>query len=130
MKKLPLDYRPTMKDMDKGFELMAKYFNDQELTEDQEYLAELLTDAHYIYQQTGKRPTVAQVHEYWRQQRHDREQKRINSWSESYTLRENNFTEDAEPGGPLAQFISVAKELRSKSGKYPTIAEVRKALKA
>jgi hypothetical protein len=50
--------------MQRGFKLLAKYF-ESGLTEDQMYLCDLLVDASDIYTQTGKRPTVADVHAYW-----------------------------------------------------------------
>jgi len=130
MKELPQNYRITNKDMERGWELAARYFVDgEDLTQDKEYLMDLLTDGQYLYTRTGKRPTVADVHEYWRQLRCEREQKRINSWSESYTLREKDFTEEAEPDGPMAQFISVAKKLKIELGRMPSVKEVRDAKK-
>jgi hypothetical protein len=130
MKKLPAEYRPTLKEMDAGFKLMAKYFNDEELTEDQQYLADLLTDAHYIYTQTGKRPTVADVHAHWVKEAQESHLRRIYSWRDNLEFTEEYFTEFAtdEPG-PLFDFLNAAKTLKSETGKYPTIGEVRKAVR-
>jgi ABC-type glycerol-3-phosphate transport system substrate-binding protein len=130
MKKLPPDYRPTLKEMDAGFKLMAKYFADVELTEDQQYLADLLTDAHYIYTRTGKRPTVGQVHAHWVKEAKESHLRRIFSWRDNLEFTEKYFAEFAtEEPGPLTDFLNAAKTLKSKTGKYPTVGDVRKALK-
>jgi hypothetical protein len=126
MKKLPLEYRITLKDMDSGWKLMGKYFADEKVTEDEMYLADLLVDAPYIYQKTGKRPTVAEVHAHWKQEAHEREQKRINSWRDAYQLTAKDFTTLADSdSGPMFIFVEAAESLKTSTGQYPTIAEVR-----
>jgi hypothetical protein len=130
MKKLPLEYRPTLKDMDSGWKLMGKYFADEELTEQEQYLADLLVDAHHIYTQTGKRPTVADVHAHWVKEAQERDLRRIFSWRGNLEFTEKYFTQFAtEEPGPLFDFLNAAKTLKEKTGQYPTVGEVRKALK-
>jgi hypothetical protein len=130
-KTLSPKYRITQEDFERGHKLFAKEFADgQTLTEQERYLQDLLLDAEQMHGKTGVYPTVEEVHNYWQQEAHDRERKRIASWQDGYTFTQRDFDTLAEDdSGPMLDFVQTAKALKSKTGKFPTVANVRTELK-
>jgi hypothetical protein len=75
MKELPLNYRITAKDAERGHKIIARYFvplGEPEPTEDEVRLAELLLDGEELHRHTGKWPTVGEVLTHWKQEAQDR----------------------------------------------------------
>jgi hypothetical protein len=131
MKKLSPNYRITQEDIARGWKLFAKEFGDGiALTEQERYFSDVLLDAHDIYRQTGVLPTVSEVYDRWEQENHAAERSRIASWQDGYTFTQRDFdTLAEEESGPMFDFLSTAKNLKSKTGAFPTIGDVRAEMK-
>jgi len=126
---MPDSYQFSEADVDAHWELFKKEFvNNETLTEEEQEFYYFVNQAARLQCHINKLPTMGELRKYLHDEAKREEQKHINRMSATYTLRDKDFTQTVEEGGPMAQFISVAQELRSKSGKYPTVADVRKVM--
>jgi hypothetical protein len=130
-KTLSPKYRITQEDFERGHKLFAKEFADgQTLTEQERYLQDLLLDAEQMHRKTGLLPTVSEVYDRWQQENHESERRRITSWQDGYMFTQGDFdTLAEEESGPMFDFVSTAKNLKSRTGAFPTIGDVRRSLK-
>jgi hypothetical protein len=131
MKKLSPNYRITQEDIARGSRLFAKEFAEGiALTEQERYFSDVLLDAADIHRQTGALPTVSEVYDHWEQKNHEAERRRIASWQDGYTFIQRDFdTLAEEASGPMFDFVSTAKNLKSRTGAFPTIGAVRAEMK-
>jgi hypothetical protein len=131
MKKLSPSYRITHEDIARGSTLFAKEFAEGiALTEQERYFSDVLLDAADIHRQTGVLPTVSEVYDHWQQENHESERGRIGSWQDGYTFTQRDFdTLAEEESGPMFDFVSTAKNLKSSTGAFPTIGDVRAEMK-
>jgi hypothetical protein len=126
---MPDSYQFSEADVDAKWALFKREFMDNEtLTKEEQEFYYFVNQATRLQCHIRKLPTMGELRKYLHDEAKREEQKHINRMSATYALREQDFTQPVEEGGPMAQFISVAEELRSKSGKYPTVADVRKVM--
>jgi hypothetical protein len=130
---IPINHRITKEDVQQGWKLFAKQF-ESEATDEEIYLADLLTDAGEIHRSTGAWPTVGEVLAVWKHEAQERERKRIASWQDAGRITAYGFScyeqqlAAGDTNGPFVTLMRVAQSLKQ-SSKQLTVGDVRAEIK-
>lgn len=121
------DYKISEQESREAFQLWLEEGKYASLTEEKQHTIAVLMDAEKL----GRWPvTVQDVYDFWQQENHEYERKRIASWQDEGRISAYDFScyeEQLAAGdtdGPFVSFMRVAADL-NKSGKQLTVGDVR-----